>query len=183
VTGVTQPGAPAPVFTDITTVSLALAAGGIGVELANNETRALAPGSYGNLVTHLEATLELSSGHYRFESWDIDRETRIRLDLAGGPIIIDVAGQVEIDDRVRMEVTSAVGGAEDVLVEFGIADEVELGDGGRYLGTFLAPRAELHLGRGAFLEGALYGRRVTVDDRAELVQNPALDVFISLFLP
>jgi hypothetical protein len=134
-------------------------------------------------VTHLEATLELSSGHYRFESWDIDRETRIRLDLAGGPIIIDVAGQVEIDDRVRMEVTSAVGGAEDVLVEFGIADEVELGDGGRYLGTFLAPRAELHLGRGAFLEGALYGRRVTVDDRAELVQNPALDVFISLFLP
>jgi PKD repeat protein len=183
VTGVTQPGAAAPSFADISTVSLALAAGGADVELERNETRALAPGSYGDLTTHLEATLELSTGHYRFQSVDLDRETRIRLDLAGGPVIIDVVGEFEVDDRVRMEVASAVGGAEDILVELGVADEVELGEGGTYLGTFLAPRAELHLGRGASLEGALYGRRVTVDDRAELVQNPALDVFISLFLP
>ncbi len=183
VTGSTQSGAAAPSFADITTVSLALAAGGADVELARNETRALPPGNYAALTTHLEATLELSTGHYRFQSLDLDRETRIRLDLAAGPIIIDVVGEVEVDDRVRMEVASAVGGADDILVELAVADEVELGDGGTYLGTFLAPRAELHLGRGASLEGALYARRVTVDDRAELVQNPALDVFISLFLP
>ena len=183
VTGVTQPGAAGPSFDDITTVTLALTAGGADVELGRNETRAVAPGSYGDLETHLEATLELSTGHYHFRSVDLDRETRIRLDLGGGPIIIDVVGELEFGRHVQMEVVSAVGGAEDILVSVGFADKVELGESGKYLGTFLAPRAELHLGRGASLEGALYGRRVTVDDRAELVQNPALDVFISLFLP
>ncbi len=183
VTGTIVQGAPIPPQPPVTPVTLALAAGGPDVILARNEVRALAPGSFGRLWTRPGAVVQLSSGTYRFERFNLGRDARLELDLAAGPLVVEVVDRLKMKRRVRMIVTSAAGGATDVLFEVGGARRLKLKKGGHYLGTFLAPAGDLKLGKWAELEGALYGRQANAKKGAEIIANPALELFVSLFLP
>ncbi len=183
VTGSVSAGAavaPSPVITPVT---LALIAGGSDVSLARNETRALAPGSYGQVESRPGAVLELSSGRYRFTRLALRAASQIHVDLSGGPVIVDVTGELRLGRRNRIVVTSVAGGPEDVFFQKQGPGRVRLKRGGRYVGTFLAPDGDLKLGRWTVLEGALYGREANAKRGAEVRQRPALDVFVSLFLP
>ncbi|MGB5661232.1 MAG: PKD domain-containing protein, partial [Thermoanaerobaculia bacterium] len=183
ISGAVNSDAAVPPSPPITEVSLSLASGGSDIQIGRNETRSLAPGSYGRLETGAGAILELSSGRYRFERFMLLKDSQIRLDLTGGPVIVDVTNRMRIGRRSRMVITSAVGGAEDIFFQKQGPGRVRLKKGGRYLGTFLAPDADLKLGRWSILEGALYGRESNSKVGSELTQRPAIDVFISLFLP
>ena len=183
VTGTVAGGASVPLRPPVSTVTLALAAGGADQLLAINEVRALAPGNYGRLRTRSGAVVQLSAGQYRFERFNLGRDARLELDLSGGPVVIDVVDKLKMKRRVRMVVTSATGGATDVLVQSGSPHWIRLKRGSHLLGTFLAPEADLRLGQWTKLEGALYGRQVIAKKGAEVVANPALELFVSLYFP
>ncbi len=183
VTGATLAGAAVPAPAPVTTVTLSLTAGGPDVLLGRNETRVLAPGNYGILRTRDGAILELSSGRYRFERFNLGRDSRIRLDLTGGPIIIDATEKLKMKRRTRMTIVSATGDATDVFFQVGGSRKLKLKKGGHYLGTFLAPDGDLKLGKWAKLRGALYGRQANAKKGAEVTGDPAIDVFLSLFVP
>jgi PKD repeat protein len=183
VTGTVLAGAAVPAPAPLTTVTLSLTAGGPDVLLGRNETRTLAPGNYGILRTRDGAILELSSGHYRFERFNLGRDSKIRLDLSGGPVIIDAVEKLKMKRRVRMTIVSATGDATGVFFQVGGTRKIKLKKGGHYLGTFLAPDGDLKLGKWAKLRGALYGRQANAKKGAEITGDPAIDVFVSLFVP
>jgi hypothetical protein len=54
-------------------------------------------------------------------------------------------------------------------------------EGGTYLGTYLAPDACARLGQDAALIGALYGSKVEILDRAQVIGLPAVQVLASAF--
>lgn len=183
VTGAIQENAVVLPPPPLTTVTLSLSAGGADVDIGRNQTRTLVPASYGVLRGRKGSTLELSSGTYEFQRFKVDRESTINLDLSGGPIIIDVIDRLRLGRRTRVVVTSAVGGAEDILVQFAGRRRGKIKRDSEVLGTFLAPDADLRVGRGTLLEGGIYGRKVKVHRRAEITANPALVPFISLYVP
>ena len=183
VTGTVLPGASVPAPPPVTPVTLSLTAGGADVLLGRNESRTLAPGNYGILRTRDGAVLNLSSGHYRFERFNMGRDSKIRLDFTAGPIILDVVEKLKLKRRVRMTIVSATGDATDLFFQIGGARRIKLKKGGHYLGTFLAPDGDLKLGKWAKLRGALYGRQANAKKGAEITGDPAIDVFVSLFVP
>lgn len=183
VTGTVLPGASVPAPQPVTTVTLSLTAGGADVLLGRNEIRTLAPGNYGILRTRDGAVLNLSSGHYRFERFNMGRDSKIRLDLTAGPIILDAVEKLKLKRRVRMTIVSATGDATDLFFQIGGARRIKLKKGGHYLGTFLAPDGDLKLGKWARLRGALYGRQANAKKGAEITGDPAVDLFVSVFLP
>jgi len=78
-------------------------------------------------------------------------------------------------------IVSATGDAVGILFRVG-GQNVHLHKGGVYLGTFLAPDANVVLHDDAALTGALYGKRVDVMQRARITGRPALELFIALFV-
>jgi hypothetical protein len=50
-------------------------------------------------------------------------------------------------------------------------------------GAYRAPNALIEMGQGATLQGALYGQKVHLKKLASVTGQPALDLFVSLFLP
>lgn len=183
VTGTITQGAAIAPQPPVTTVTVAPTAGGPDVLLTYNEVRSLAPGSFGRLWTRPGAVVQLSSGHYQFEYFNLGRDGRLELDLTAGPVVVEVVHRLKMKRRVQMLVTSATGGATDVLFEVGSGRRLKLKKGGHYLGTFLAPGGDLKLGKWAELEGALYGRQANAKKGAEITGNPAVALFVSVFWP
>ena len=83
-------------------------------------------------------------------------------------------------ENVQMAIVS--GSAQEVLFRVQ-GHHVHLHKDGTYLGTFLAPDAHIDLGEGATLTGALYGKKVHIKKRVSVTGQPALDLFMSLFVP
>ena len=183
VTGAITDGAAVAPLPPVTTVTLALAAGGPDVLLARNEVRSVAPGSYGRLRTAPGAVVQLAAGTYRFERFNLGRDAKLELDLGGGPVIVEVEELLKMKRRTRMLIVSATGDAEDALFLVGGERRLKLKKGGHYLGTFLAPDGDLKLGKWADLTGALYGRQANAKKGAEITAAPALDLFVSVFVP
>ena len=60
---------------------------------------------------------------------------------------------------------------------------IKLGKDGTFLGTFIAPNAHIDQHEGATLTGALYGRKAQIKLNAIVTADPALSLFIDLFVP
>lgn len=183
VTGTISEGAAVPPTPPITLVALTLVSGAGDVALERNETRSLAPGDYGELRARRGATLELAAGHYRFERVRLGRRVTVRLDLSGGAVIVDSAGAFRLKREGKVEISSATGDAADFLIQVGGTRRLRVGRGSELLGTVFGPRARVRLGKESELEGALYGRKVRVGRESEIQGNPAIEVFVALYLP
>jgi hypothetical protein len=113
------------------------------------------------------ATLILESGSYTFRRILMHEGANLVFDLSGGPISIDVAGDVILMDGVEMSIGSAQGGPTDVLFRIG-GHVVDLHRSGVFLGTFMAPRGRIVLFPDATLIGALYANAIEVLPRARV---------------
>ncbi|MCG8607809.1 hypothetical protein MJD09_22845, partial [bacterium] len=76
--------------------TLAFTAGGDDIEVEEDETLALDPGSYGEVEVDKEATLQLTAGEYFFESLELDKEARLSVDVEFGAAIINIEEDFEI---------------------------------------------------------------------------------------
>jgi len=155
--------------------SIAVTAGGEDIRVASGETLSLSPGSYGKLRVREGATLILSSGHYAFTDVKVGPSAQLLLDLSLGALLFDVSGDLSLKELTQMEIISETGTAADILFRV-TGEEVDLRDGGHFLGTFLAPNAVIELHEDASLIGALFGWEVDVEQRTTVVGMPALEL-------
>jgi PKD repeat protein len=184
VTGSQQPFASVPPrapMTDIGT-SFTVAVGSQDVTVPAGGSLDLAPGGYRNVSVGAGGTLALESGHYAFSSLVVNANGRMPLNLdpdanqVAEGLLIDVHNDVVLADGTQMSVSSAVGGPEQVLLR-SAGVKVFLQKTGLYLGTFVAPRANVELRDGSQLSGLLYGKTVRLYGGATLTWRPALDLF------
>ena len=163
--------------TPLTLPDFSISTDGPNVTIAKNVSENLPPGEYGKLRVKQGATLELSTGNYVFEQIHVEKSAALNFDVTDGPILIDVAKHVEMKAEVTM---ASSGPASEVL--FRIAGEyVQLHKSGSYLGTFVAPWAQITLHMDAVLTGALYAEQVQLKQNSRLIPEPAVGLFIDLF--
>jgi cytoskeletal protein CcmA (bactofilin family) len=160
-----------PAIADITFVDLEIEGGREDVVVHRHQIRVLDPGRYKHLLVMPDSTIIFRSGTYGFEKILVMWDASIDLDLAGGPIVIEVEGDLFMMEDVQMGIHSGAGDAGDVSFRIG-GKHAHLGRGGQYLGTFLAPGGMIMLHADAILNGALYGDTVAVMQRARVV-SPA----------
>ncbi len=168
-----------PPIPPVASVQLSLSAGGVDITVQHG-LRTLAPGSYGKLTVKQRATLVLVSGSYAFEQVTFEKEAVLALELSGGNLLVDVVRNLEMKEAARVTVT---GGSAATILFRVQGNHVGLGKSGSFLGTYLAPNALIEMGQGATLQGALVGQKVHLKKLASVTGQPALDLFVSLFLP
>lgn len=179
--GTISQGAAVPPMPPVTWPAVTLIAGGPDVIVAPRQSLALPPGVYGKLKVRDMAALTLSAGTYTFDQVLIGKQVTLNLDLSGGPILVDTVGAMDVVDRLQMTIVSAAGGPEQVLFR-STGSTVNLGPGGVYLGTFLAPRGGITVFADSKLIGALYGRTVWIHRNSRLVGRPAEALVTDLFV-
>jgi len=140
------------------------------VALGPDTTRTLAAGAYGRLDVQSRAELTLHSGIYIFSSFNVEPQGRIVLVKNEGPIQIYVTGA---PFQFKGELVNNAGPLGDLLVGYlGTADAYVQGP---FLGTLLAPNAEIALHRptnDAAHQGAFFGLRVQVFSNATVLHVP-----------
>jgi len=179
--GVVSPDTPVPPLPEVTQVSFSFEPGKKDVTVGKGKTYTLKPGEYDDLKVGDSSALNLSSGHYTFNTITVSKNARLELDLSGGPILVDAVKYISLADSVQMEITSATGRPEDILFRL-MGNNLTLGSGGVYLGTFLAPWASAILGDSASLTGAIYGGKVSIFFNALVTGRPARDLFADTFV-
>jgi choice-of-anchor A domain-containing protein len=184
VTGTVSEFAGVSPIPGVTSVQFSFEPGTEKVTVEKGANLSRSPEAYGDVKVKQGATLILSGqqpyGQYVFETFQMEKDTQLRFDLANGPVVIDVAENLAFKDGVRLQIVGA-GDARGVL--FRVAgDKVDLKKEGSYLGTFLAPEAEVVLREDAVLYGALYGKRVDIGQRVGITGMPARDLFALLFV-
>lgn len=176
VSGLITEGAPAPAFTGITWLTVNVTPGTQDITVDKNGSLTLPPGVYRDLKVDEGATLTLSSGQYVFRKIDVKKDASVRLDLASGPVLVDVDDHLNMDEGVRMTIVSATGTAADILFRVE-GSHAHLKKDGVYLGTFLVPNGHVELHEDSTLTGALYAEKVTVKERTIVTGMPALTLF------
>ena len=180
VTGAVQENAPVASIPPITLVSFTPVAGGPDIDIDEGESLTLNPGGYGDLEIGDAGTLNVGAGQYAFEEFDARRDAAINFDLSGGPVLIDVAEDLDLKQRVNLSIGSPLGSAADIM--FRTKEKTELGEQGQFLGTFLGFGADMNVKKGSGLAGAMYGREVDVREEITVSGAPAMDLFVSLFV-
>jgi len=178
--GVTTENALAPMIPDIRLPDLEIEAGGGNVDLAKDEAFSLPPGVYGKLKMKQGAVLILSEGDYSFDSVDGKKGSIIKMNSVSGAIRINVVGDFKLDQESEIQGLSADGfdPATSVLIQVQ-GEKVKLGQKGHYLGTFMAPNADIDLEQNAVFSGALYGKRVQVGKDTIVNVRAAIDLMIA----
>jgi hypothetical protein len=140
---------------------------GDDVTLDPDQTRSLAPGNYGNLTIYSRAKLTLQSGTYRFAAVRTEPEAQVILNKTTGPTYIHAASLVHRATIVEQagyygQTLFAISGASPIPIE------------GKFIGTLLAPNAEVTIGTGVALEqwGTFQAGSVLVRSRATLYHLP-----------
>lgn len=173
VSGQITEGAPAPAFSGIAWLTVNVTPGVQDITIGKNGSLVLPPGDYRDLKVDEDATLTLSSGHYVFRKMEIKKNASLRLDLAGGPLLVDVDDHLEMNEGVSMTIISAAGTAADILFRVE-GSHAHLKKNGVYLGTFLVPNGHVELHEDATLTGALYAEKISVKERTIVTGLPAL---------
>jgi PKD repeat protein len=176
VSGTIDEGANVAPIPPISPVEFSFSAAKGSVVVRPGETLELPPGKYGTLQVREGAALRLSAGRYTFEWIQVKKEATIEFDLGDGWINIDVVKNVDMLEGVTMAITSDEGQANDILFRI-MGQSVNLHQNGLFLGTFVAPSANVQMGEGSELTGALYGRKVDLKERSRIVGMPARDLF------
>ncbi|MCO5189789.1 MAG: PKD domain-containing protein, partial [Anaerolineae bacterium] len=168
-----------PILPVTSSLNLALSAGGPQVDVKKNEVESLAPGSFGKLHVHKDSTLNLSSGHYQFDEWQVDKDVTIVFDVTNGPIIVDVVGKIEFDKHVVM---SVVGGGADQLLFRSTGDKLQVDKDNLLIGTYLVLSADATLKKNTQLDGAIFAHALKVEDGVQITDARALPIISALMI-
>jgi hypothetical protein len=143
---------PAPPFETVTFP------GGANINVGNGQTQTLAPGSFGSVTAFAGATLRLSTGRYRFTSFDVEPNATVALTTTNGPVEIFVRDAVIYRGRF----TDASNRPENLRITYLGTNAVSLE--ATFRGRFSAPNAALTLGAttGETFTGLFFGKSVTV---------------------
>jgi cysteine-rich repeat protein len=160
VTGTTAGNTPVAALTIPTK---AVTPGTLDVNVANGQTRVLAPGNYRDVHAFGGGTINLRAGTYNIRSLVLESSSaRLRLDVTAGPINVNAQGQLRFGDSTRMDL---VGSTNPRLVSFytNSSTQVTIGTAVNFFGVVTAPNAEIIAASRTNVRGSLFGRQVTLE--------------------
>jgi choice-of-anchor A domain-containing protein len=96
--------------------------------------------------------------------------------VSAGPVIVNVAGEVEFDKGTQFVVIG--GDAGDVLFQIA-GDKVTFGKDSTVIGTFFAPNAKIKLEKNSVLVGALYGEKLDIKKEVEITYELAIEALVA----
>jgi cytoskeletal protein CcmA (bactofilin family) len=139
-------------------------AGGANITVPKNGTRTLSPGSYGNVILNNSATLNLSSGEYRFVKLETGSSCFLNFNVSNGGVQVKVTTSLKFGAEVTVAITPG-GETNSVAVDFITLQtaQVLISKEGFVLGTITAPNAEVFVGKNTSLRGAILANKITVD--------------------
>ena len=141
------------------------------VFVAASTTRTLTPGYYGRVTVNKSATLLLSAGAYYFD--DVVASPNAAIVFTGEGVAV-VNRKLDLGASARFQGVSSHTPL--IVVQPG---EVAIGKGAQIRGLLNAPRANVTFDELSSLEGAAYGKSVTlrrgVSVRHHVTCNPAVD--------
>ncbi len=129
-----------------------IAPGTVLVVVKRNQSLALAPGAYGDLVMERKSSLELGPGVYTFARIAIAQEAGILIDLQAAPnsLEIRVKGRSRFARRLRMDLTG-----DPSHVRFVAGDSFSLGQDSTWYGT-IHGFEDVMLGKNITLHGSAW---------------------------
>ena len=138
------------------------------VEVAKNKTLTLSPGDYKTVKVREQATLVLSTGKYNLKSLNMSKKSSLEIKLTGGPVVINVSNDLNINDDVEMKL---VGGTS-LDVRFNVVGgSVKLRDNDVWFGTILAPDATVTLDKGVYYQGSICAEQIFVRDKVVVLKH------------
>jgi hypothetical protein len=132
----------------------------------------LAPGAYDDLEVKNGATLFLRSGDYFFDRLETDDAAVLSLDVAAGPVNINVVEKLEFDKEVEVAITPN-GQAASNQVTFTTLQyhKLEIEERALVLGWIIAPRAEVRLEEDSRFKGSIVAKSIRVEDDVIFVSH------------
>lgn len=147
-------------------------AGNTDIVVPRYGTLNLPPGAYDEVVVKEKGRLFLSSGDYFIDELETEDGAVLSLDVAAGPVNVNVVCELEFDDEVEVEITPS-GQAATNQVNFVTLQKgcVEIGECALILGWIYAPRAELHFGEDCRFKGGAVAKAITADEDVVFVPH------------
>jgi len=154
--------------------TLAFSAGTINVTVPNNRTLTLAPGAYAKVTVLKKATLRLSSGNYFLTSLATSDLSTLSIDVANGPVTINVTGSLSFGLTSEVEITPS-GESQSEFVAFNslASGSVTLLDRAKVLGSLIAPRAKVIVAPNVGFKGAICAKTVIISQGATVLSHSA----------
>jgi hypothetical protein len=122
-------------------------------------TGTAAPGNYNKIEVLDRGTITLSSGTYNCNSFKISYDAKINMNMAGGPIIINVKNEFNFKDRAVMLLPAGNDGSA-IDIYYNGATAVIIGNSSYAYGTFTAPNAAVTVSDNAHFSGSLFAKKV-----------------------
>ena len=129
-----------------------------------DKRESLDAGTYGKVRVKKYATLYLSGGDYYMEKFEVDKHATVVID---GPATVNVVERLDVDKYAEIEIRS--GEIKDVTFNVLNDRRIEIDRYAKFKGILLAPNSKVKLDDNCELEGAVYARRISVDDGATFI--------------
>ena len=152
---------------------LGFRAGRTAINVGRRKQVMLPPGRYGKVVVQKLGVLSLESGEYSFQELHLQSRARLELDVGAGPVTVNVKKELSFGKRSAVEVMN--GSSERVAFNSSQSRPLHLYREADVYGTLTAPKAEVVLGEGAGLKGAVRAAVITVDRGATVLHHSAAE--------
>jgi hypothetical protein len=161
---------------------LTAAPGSTNVNVANNGTRTLAPGSYLDLVVGRKGTVTFTGGIYHFRSITVDREAKL---------LFSAASEVRVQQKLTTKTLTTLGPAAGASIDAssivfyvggingttgGLTQTpkaVEIGTGNTVAINLYAPNGTIWLQDGGLATGAFLGKDIDVGVNVQVTLDSA----------
>jgi len=140
--------------------------GTTNVEVPARTTRALAAGSYGDVVVRSGASISVS-GTYNVRSLLVEPGASITEATPGSGAQINVAGNVTFGDRSTVSVADPLRSTISIYSNGNIL----IGGTARLTAILSAPTGDVHVGSGSFINGCVGGRVLTLDPVTQVIAS------------
>jgi hypothetical protein len=164
---ITPIGLPTPSFT----------AGGPDTTVPRDQSLTLPPGSYGEVEIKKRGTLFLRTGDYFMDALSTNRGSMISIDVAAGPVNINVVTELEFDDGVEIIITPS-GQVSTNQVTFTTlqTEKMEIGRHALILGWLIAPNAAVHFSEESQFKGSAVARAIVAEDEVKFISHSSSTV-------
>ncbi len=153
----------------VTLPALSFSASGDEIKVNENQTLPLAPGSYGKVEVEKGATLQLSTGEYFFEELLLKETANLEVDIPTGPVTVNVQKKIDIDKNLMTTLTP-LGIVDSRYLTFNTLEDVQVGEGSRLVGQFIAPLGKVSLKTDVSLNGSIAAEEIDVDGDTTAIQ-------------
>jgi len=146
------------------------APGGADLTTGTNTSHTVSPGDYGNYVFGNGNTVVFETGEYSFQSLRFGTNTKIEMQT---PVTIHIANGLIFGNGVKETLANGTNLPEDLVYRLAEGASAQAGTNSRIYGTFCGPMADVVLGNGSWLEGAVYADTVRVGTNGQIISSPA----------